>query len=552
MKKIKLKILDSYIEEFNEGITGQEIVRQYNLDLETPIVLCSVNNEKLELSSEIMTSGDFNIIGIEDKMGMMTYIRTLQFVLIKATLDIFKDSKITIEHSLSKGIFGEIHKKTELNIDDIYLIKNRMKELIERDIPIKKISVGKEKALNIFKTYNMDDKIKLLKSINQETVKLYELDGRYDYFYGPMAFSTGALKKFDLMYYDPGFILRFPIDEKTFEIPYFKNYRQLSNMFYETEKWAKLVGVGNCGTLNEVIQKGDIVNLIRICEAYQEKKIGKIADEICKNKRTNIVLIAGPSSSGKTTFAKRLGIQLEVNGVKPVPISLDDYFVNREQTPLDEYGEYDFESIYALDLSLFNDHIKMLLNGCEIEIQNFNFKTGKREWIGNKMKLPEDGVLIVEGIHGLNELLTTSIEKERKFKIYISPLTQLNLDDHNRIATTDMRIIRRIVRDYLSRGCDAERTLKMWPSIRRGEEKNIFVFQEDADIMFNSSLMYELAVLKKYALEQLLQIDSNSSVYYEAKRLISFLNFFKDIDEKLVPNNSIIREFIGGSCFYQY
>ncbi|GAA0114860.1 nucleoside kinase [Clostridium senegalense] len=552
MKKIKLKILDSYIQEFNEGITGQEIVKKYNLDSKGPIVLCSVNNEILELSSEIMTSGDFNIIGIEDKMGMMTYIRTLQFVLIKATLDIFKDSKITIEHSLSKGIFGEVHKKTELNIDDIYLIKDRMKELIERDIPIKKFSVSKEKALDIFKAYNMDDKIKLLNSINQDTVKLYELDGRYDYFYGPMAFSTGTLKKFDLIYYDPGFILRFPIDQKNFEIPYFENYRQLSNIFYETEKWAKLVGISNCGTLNEVIEKGDIVNLIRVCEAYQEKKIGRIADEICKNKRTNIVLIAGPSSSGKTTFAKRLGIQLEVNGVKPIPISLDDYFVNREQTPLDEYGEYDFESIYALDLSLFNDHIKMLLNGCEIEIPNFNFKTGKREWIGNKMKLPEDGVLIVEGIHGLNELLTTSIEKERKFKIYISPLTQLNLDDHNRIATTDMRIIRRIVRDYLSRGCDAERTLKMWPSIRRGEEKNIFVFQEDADIMFNSSLMYELAVLKKYALEQLLQIDSNSSVYYEAKRLISFLNFFKDIDEKLVPNNSIIREFIGGSCFYQY
>lgn len=552
MTKIKLKILGEHIKEFESGITGYDVIKECGLEQNMPITLCRVDNVILELSKEITCSGEFQAIGIEEKIGMMTYVRTLQFTLIKATLDVFEKSKITIEHSLSKGLFGEIHKNPELTVDDIYLIKNRMMELINDDIPINKVAVTKNEALDIFKKYKMDDKIRLLKSRNQKMVKLYELDGRYDYFYGPMAYSTGILKNFDLIYYDPGFILRFPTVENPFKIPKFENHRKLANIFYEAEKWAELVEVKDCGALDEVIDKGEIVKLIRVCEALQEKKIATIADKICENKNVNIVLIAGPSSSGKTTFSKRLGIQLEVNGVKPVPISLDDYFVNRNDTPLDEYGEYDFESIYALDLKMFNKHLQELLNGSEIEVPIYNFKTGEREWSGRKMKLPKGGVLIVEGIHGLNEILTSSIQKDRKFKIYISPLTQLNLDDHNRIATTDVRIIRRIVRDYLSRGCDAERTLKMWPSIRRGEEKNIFVFQEDADVMFNSSLMYELSVLRKHALEQLLKIDDSSSVYYEAKRLISFLNFFKDVEDDLVPNNSIMREFIGGSCFYQY
>lgn len=538
--------------DIEKNTTAYDLIKNNELEQNIPITLCRINGKLSELGTIIHENSEFEVVDIKDKFGMATYTRTLQFVLIKATLELFKDAKITIEHSLSKGLFGEITKEPKLDIDDIYLIKEKMNEIIQKDIRINKVSIDVKEALKIFEKYGMEDKIRLLKSRNLSKVSLYEMDGQYDYFYGPMAYSTGVLKTFDLIYYEPGFILRFPTIEEPFKIPKFENHKKLASIFYEAEKWGELVGISDVGALNENVEMGEFVNLIRICEALHEKKIASIADEISSNKNVNIVLIAGPSSSGKTTFSKRLSIQLQVNGVVPTPISLDDYFVNRERTPRDEFGEYDFESIYALDLELFNIHLKKLLSGEEVEIPSYSFKLGKREWLGRKMKLPKNGVLIVEGIHGLNEMLTSSIEKERKFKIYISPLTQLNLDDHNRIATTDIRIIRRIVRDYLSRGYDAENTLKMWPSIRRGEEKNIFIFQENVDAMFNSALMYELCILKKFALEELLKINENSKVYDEAKRLISFLNFFKEVDMNLVPSNSIIREFIGGSCFYEY
>ena len=538
--------------DIEKNTTAYDLIKNNELEQNIPITLCRINGKLSELGTIIHENSEFEVVDIKDKFGMATYTRTLQFVLIKATLELFKDAKITIEHSLSKGLFGEITKEPKLDIDDIYLIKEKMNEIIQKDIRINKVSIDVKEALEIFEKYGMDDKIRLLKSRNLSKVSLYEMDGQYDYFYGPMAYSTGVLKTFDLIYYEPGFILRFPTIEEPFKIPKFENHKKLASIFYEAEKWGELVGISDVGALNENVEMGEFVNLIRICEALHEKKIASIADEISSNRNVNIVLIAGPSSSGKTTFSKRLSIQLQVNGVVPTPISLDDYFVNRERTPRDEFGEYDFESIYALDLELFNIHLKKLLSGEEVEIPSYSFKLGKREWLGRKMKLPKNGVLIVEGIHGLNEMLTSSIEKERKFKIYISPLTQLNLDDHNRIATTDIRIIRRIVRDYLSRGYDAENTLKMWPSIRRGEEKNIFIFQENVDAMFNSALMYELCILKKFALEELLKINENSKVYDEAKRLISFLNFFKEVDMNLVPSNSIIREFIGGSCFYEY
>ena len=312
------------------------------------------------------------------------------------------------------------------------------------------------------------------------------------------------------------------------------------------------MNVADVGALNGYIQNGNINELIMVAEALQEKKIAYIADMIQERKEVKIVLIAGPSSSGKTTFANRLGVQLRVNGFTPIPISLDDYFLNREITPKDENGDYDFESIKALDIDLFNENLRDLMEGKEVEIPSYDFKTGKRKWVGNKLILPHNGILIVEGIHGLNDMLTNSISSKNKFKIYISALTQLNLDSHNRIATTDVRRIRRIVRDFLSRGYGGETTLTMWPSIRRGEEKNIFVFQEEADVMFNSTLVYELCVLKKYAVEELKKVSKNSPVYYEAERLISFLNLFKDVDMNLVPSNSILREFIGGSIFYRY
>ncbi len=427
-----------------------------------------------------------------------------------------------------------------------------MKELIDADVPIKRIKVKREKAIEIFKGYGMEDKVSLLNHVNFENVKLYELDGRYDYFYGQMAYSTGIIKAFDLMYYEPGFVLRYPKKNDLNVVADFKENRKLSQIFIETERWLNILEVGEVGSLNDKVENKEFRDLVMVSEALHEKKIAQIADMINERKETKVVLIAGPSSSGKTTFANRLSVQLRVNGYVPIPISLDDYFVDRDHTPKDENGEYDFESIYSLDLDLFNSHLGSLLKGEEVEIPSFNFKKGEREWIGHKLILPSNGILLIEGIHGLNPMLTASISDKHKFKVYISALTQLNLDNHNRIATTDIRRVRRIVRDYLSRGYGAEQTLKMWPSIRRGEEKNIFVFQEEADVMFNSTLVYELCVLKKYALEELNKISQDSPVYLEVSRLKSFLGFFKEIDKDYVPTNSILREFIGGSVFYKY
>ncbi|MCA1075455.1 nucleoside kinase [Clostridium bowmanii] len=529
-----------------------DIIKDNSLFNDVPVVLGNFNNKLYELGEIITQDGNFETVDVTSKIGMMTYVRTLQFVLIKAVYELFPNAKISIEHSLSKGLFGEIYKPIALDIDDIYEIKGRMREIIKADIPIKKISLSKAKAVEIFTGYNMQDKVKLLKYVNSGEVKLYEIDGRYDYFYGPMAYSTGILKTFDLIYYEPGFILRYPTSETPDKIPKFQKHEKLAKIFDEAEQCGEILGVGSVGALNDEVVNGDIVNLIRVAEALHEKKIAYIADMIHQRTQVKLVLIAGPSSSGKTTFSKRLGIQLRVNGLIPTFISLDDYFIDREFTPRDENGEYDFESIYALDLELFNKDLELLLQGNQVDIPSFNFKTGKREWQGNKIKMPGNGVVVVEGIHGLNEILTSSIAKESKFKIYISPLTQLNLDDHNRISTTDVRMTRRIVRDYLSRGYGVEDTLKMWPSVKRGEEKNIFVFQEQADAMFNSNLVYELCVLKKFALTELNKIGPESPVFYEASRLKSFLNFFVDVDKDLVPENSIIREFTGGSCFYKY
>lgn len=552
MDKLKLNLSNGKSIEVPKGKPLYEIFRENYEEQTFPIVLAKINDKYYELTRSIENEGKFDIVDIRTNLGMRTYVRTLQFVLIKAVLELYPEAQITIEHALSKGLFGEIHKNKPLTCEDVGAIKIKMQQIIDRDMPIRKLEVSKEEAIRIFTDYKMEDKLRLLNHVSVEKVKLYELDGRYDYFYGSMAYSTGALKYFDLMCYEPGFILRFPTENNPTEIPEFIEYKKLSRIFYETEQWGNILGVGDVGSLNEKVENGDIINIVQVAEALHEKKIAYIADMIHERQGTKLVLIAGPSSSGKTTFARRLGIQLRVNGFLPIPVSLDDYFVDRDKTPKDEFGEYDFESIYALDLELFNKHLEDLLKGEEVEIPTFNFKKGKREWNGEKIKLPKNGILIVEGIHGLNEMLTSSIPKENKFKIYISALTQLNVDNHNRIATTDVRIIRRMVRDFLSRGYGAEQTLKMWPSIRRGEEKNIFVFQEEADVMFNSTLVYELCVLKKYALEELKKITPESPVYYEALRLRSFLNFFKEIDAKMAPDNSILREFVGGSIFYKY
>lgn len=553
MAQIKIKLTDNRELMVEEETLLFDVIKENYSDIAAPIVLGKLDGEYLELRTPLTKGGLLEPITIKEPIvGLRTYARTLTFVLIKAVYDLFPQSKITIEHSLSKGIFGEIHKEKVLNKEDIEKIKQKMIELIDRDIVINKLSISKQEAHDIFSRYGLCDKLRLLKHIKGEEVKVYELDGRYDYFYGPIAYSTGVLKKFDLVYHEPGFLLRYPDETNANELPKFIEYPKLEKIFEEAEEWLNILETSDVGALNENIENKTIQELILVQEALHEKKIAQIADQIHERREVKLVLIAGPSSSGKTTFSKRLSVQLRVNGKVPFPISLDDYFVDREETPKDENGEYDFESIDALDIKLFNEHLTRLLNGEEVETPTFNFRLGRREWLGEKAKLPENGVLIIEGIHGLNNKLTSSIPQNNKFKIYISALTQLNIDSHNRIATTDVRKVRRIVRDFLSRGYGGETTLNMWPSIRRGEERNIFVFQEQADAMFNSTMVYELCVLKKYALEELDKIKEDSPSYYEALRLKNFLRLFKEVDREMIPNNSILREFIGGSIFYKY
>lgn len=552
MSKYNLMLEDGRIIEVEKGTSFKQVIEKYYNEIEEDIALCRLNYEYYELNSLVKENGKLTLVPFKSDIGMTVYKRTLQFIFIKATLDIFPNSKITIEHSISKCIFGEIHKKIILTKDDVEKIKNRMIEIINKNLNIEKEEVSIEKAIEIFEGYGMEDKIGLLRHMKDHSIDLYKIEDRYDYFYGLMASNTGIIRAFDLKYYEPGFILRYPENYNIFELPEFKEQKKLFNIFYETEKWLEILEVGDVGSLNNKLEEGKTRELVMVSEALHEKKIAYIADNITNKSGVKMVLIAGPSSSGKTTFSKRLSIQLRVNGLIPVPISLDDYFVDREANPKDENGEYDFETIQSVDLVTLNDHFIKLLNGEEVQTPSYNFKTGRREWRGDTLKLPKNGVIIVEGIHALNPKLTLKVAEENKYKVYISALTQLNLDNHNRIRTTDVRKIRRIVRDYLSRGYGAEETLKMWPSIKRGEKRNIFVYQEECEDMFNSTLVYELSVLKPYALKELEKIKKDSPVYAEAYRLKSFLGFFKEIPMEYVPENSIFREFIGGSCFYDY
>ncbi len=535
-----------------KGMTFYDLILSKYKDIIDKVAICKLNGKYHELSETIDEDGDIRLIGFDNDFGIKIYSRTLQFIFIKAALEIFPNSKITIEQSISKAIYGEIHKNTPLTETEIMTIKSRMQEIIDKNIPIRREEVSKERAIEIFSKYNMKDKIKLIENCNIKELKLCELDGRYDYFYECMGYSTGIIKVFDVQKYEDGFILRRPDPEDMTRLAEFTEEKSLSKVFMETERWLRILDIGEVGTLNEKVNGSELQNVIMVSEALHEKKLANIADEVLKRKNVKVILIAGPSSSGKTTFSNRLGIQLRVNGLIPIPLSLDNYFVDRNRTPRDENGEYDYESIDALDLDLLNKDLSSLMDGKEIEMPTYNFKTGQREWTDNKVKLPDNGVMVIEGIHGLNPKLISNKLSGNVYKIYISALTQLNIDDHNRISTTDSRKVRRIVRDSLSRGYGAEETLKMWPSIRRGEKKNIFVYQEEADSIFNSTLVYELGVLKPFALKELEKIPNESPVYAEALRLKAFLNFFKEIDTSEVPKNSILREFIGGSCFYEY
>ncbi len=550
VKKIKVAVEGHGIINVDKNIKLKDLINKVDKENSKKYLGAIVNNEVKHLEYQITEDCNVRFLDITHKDGQRIYSRTLCFIFVKACKDIFENCQVSIEHSLSKGIYSEIHKKDKLTQDDVNKIIKRMNEIIESDLEIKREKIEINKAKEIFKNQNMEDKIRLLNHVTKTNIHVYSIENLYDTYYGYLASSTGYIDKFNLIYYNPGIVLQYPIKEANFQIPKFVEQQKLFKIFRESEKWGDILDIGYVGALNDKIKDGLIDEIIRISEALHEKKIAYIADKICENEDIRIILIAGPSSSGKTTFAERLSIQLNVNGKKPISISIDDYFVNREDTPLDENGEYDFESIEAVDLELFNSDLSKLLAGEEVELPTFNFVLGKREYNGKKIRIDEDHPIIIEGIHGLNNRLTASIPQKNKFKIYISALTQLNLDSHNRIHTTDTRLIRRLVRDYNYRGKNAETTLEQWDSVRRGEEKNIFPFQEEADVMFNSSLVYDLSVLKKYAEPLLKEIDRTSVHYKESKKLLRFLSYFTDIhDERQIPLTSIIREFIGGSCF---
>ncbi|SHF64364.1 uridine kinase [Desulfofundulus australicus DSM 11792] len=508
-----------------------------------------INNVIRDLNYPLENGCCVEWINYNSEDGRRIYARSLITVLARAASEVLPGCSVIVKHTLGNGIYGHIQLGRALRERDIHLIEERMRGIVESEEPIIRKRVLKEEAIRLFKETNQIEKAELLQYHRSPEVDIYTCGWYHDFSGIPLVTHTGLLKVFRLRFYLPGFILEMPRDNPEV-IPEYVEQGKLAHIYFEADKWGKVLGVRNVSSLNKIIINNNADELIRVAEAFHEKKISQIADIIASNiDRIRLVLIAGPSSSGKTTFAQRLATQLRVNGIHPVPLSLDNYFVDREKTPRDENGRYDFESLDAIDRSLFNDHLTKLIQGEEVELPFFNFKTGRREFRGETLRLKETDLIIIEGIHGLNDKLTSSIPLSRKFKIYVSALTQLNLDTHNRIPTTDLRIIRRIVRDNRCRGHSARETINMWPMVRRGEEKHIFPFQESADVMFNSALVYELAVLKKYIEPLLAEIPPDCPEYSEARRLLDFLSYFIPLDDSAVPANSIIREFIGNSCY---
>lgn len=538
----------------NKVINTNENMRVYDLfkdEIEksnNEIIACKFNNEVKGLGFKPKSNGTIELLDITDKDGMRVYQRGLIYVVAKAFRDIYPDALLTVNYQLYHSMLCEVDN-IDLTDEMIENIDKRVKEIVESNLPIERKVMTKEEAKVFYeKEKTLKGKLQLdLKE--KENVTLYYCEDYYNYFYGVMPISTGCIKKYKISKYHDGFLIRYPSRKNPEELRKFIECPKLLETLDEYEDVHKTLNVNTLYKLNKIVKNGKIKDYILLDEVLHEKKISKIADMISNDKKKKVVLIAGPSSSGKTTFAKRLELELRLNGLKTKTISVDNYFVERKDTPTDENGEYDFEAIEAIDTKLLNGHLLKLLNGEEIEMPTFNFHEGTKEYKGNKMRLEEDEILIMEGIHCLNDELTFLIPKEQKFKIYISALTVLNADYYNRISTTDNRLIRRIVRDNQFRGYSALHTLKMWPSVNRGEAKNIFAYQEEADVMFNSSLIYELSVLKDYAMPLLKEIKPEEPEYSEAKRIYAMLSYFEGVPSELVPMNSLLREFIGGSIF---
>lgn len=532
--------------EATSGITVYELLEGEIKQAKTEVIACKVNNEVRSLNLKLTEDAKLELIDLNCKDGMMIYIRGIMYIMAKALNELYPEALLTVNYQLSNAMFCELDNM-EMTEEMIENIRKRMSEIIDKDLEIRKVKMTRQEAEEF---YEKEKTLKGKIQIAQDTpygASLYYCEDYFNYFFGVMPISTGYTKVYDIVKYKDGFIVRYPNWKTPTKLSPFVENKKLVATLDEYEDIYKLIGINTIYKLNKEAKKDDAQDAILLSESLHEKKIADLADHIANDKQVKVILIAGPSSSGKTTFAKRLGFQLRLNGLKPVTISVDNYFVEREENPKDELGNYDFECIEALDVKLFNEHLVKLLNGEEIKVPTFDFTVGHKKYNGETMKLAQDEILVIEGIHCLNDKLTSAIPKEQKYKIYISALTVLNIDYYNRISTTDTRLIRRIVRDNQFRGYSAKHTIKMWYSVNRGEERYIYPYQEEADNMFNSSLIYELGVLKDYALPLLKQITNTEPEYAEATRLIRLLSYFESIPQDAIPKTSLIREFIGGS-----
>lgn len=538
---------------FPEGSSLLTIYTGFNLQMPYGPVSAKVNNKVESLDFRVYYNKDVEFLDITSASGMRTYVRSLCFVLVKAVEELYPEGSISLEHPVSKGYYCNLHLDRSIGLDDVMRIKQKMQEIIHADIPYLRMECHTEEVVRLFRQRGMLDKAKLLETSGQLYSYYYRLGDTVDYYYGSLVPSTGYLHLFDLVKYYDGLLLRIPCRNNPNKLEELVKQEKMLEVFQEYHRWNQILGISTVGDFNIACNSGHATDLINVSEALQERKIAHIADEIThrneNGERVKLVLISGPSSSGKTTFSKRLSIQLMTNGMRPYPISLDDYFVNREDTPLDENGKHDFESLYALDLPFFEKQLKALLAGEEVELPRFNFTTGKREMSGKKLRVDEHMILILEGIHALNPALTPNIPAANKYKIYVSALTTILLDNHNYIPTTDNRLLRRIIRDYKYRNYSAEETIARWPSVRAGEDKWIFPYQEYADAMFNSALLFELAVLKENVEPVLRKVPNSCPEYSEAHRLLRFLSYFTPVQDKELPPTSLLREFLGGSSF---
>ncbi|MGL5259097.1 MAG: nucleoside kinase [Lachnospiraceae bacterium] len=540
--------------DVTHGSTFAEIITPYQEANNHNIVLVVENGKIKELNKRAKNeNSNISFILRSDTIGYKTYERSALMLLVKSVGDVLGSEVLgnfKIEFVIGRGCYCSVNNQYSLKEKDIESVKKRMLELVKKKIVFHKEAYTMDDAMKIFKKQKMEDKLKLFKYRRSSYVNIYELDGYFDYYYGYMLPNTSYIKQFDLIPYEQGMMLVLPERNAAFELNKFNPKEKLFQTLSTTTKWAEEMEISTVGDLNDKICSGGFSDIILVQEALQERRISEIASEIASRKDVKFIMIAGPSSSGKTSFSHRLSIQLQTYGLKPHPIAVDDYFINRDSTPLDEFGNLNFECLEAIDTKQFNQDMSLLLEGKEVEMPHYNFKIGEREYLGDYKKLGKDDILVIEGIHALNDKMSFALPDESKFKIYISALSCLNVDKHNRIPTTDGRLLRRMVRDARTRGITAQRTLDMWPSVRRGEEQNIFPYQESADVMFNSSLIYELAVLKVYAEPLLFGISKGEPGYFEAKRLLKFLGYFLGVSADFLPNNSIVREFVGGSCFH--